>query len=73
MFSTANILLKPFLCDRLAVRCSAFNILSDAESTMNEFLSTQERLYPGMVLILMFAEVLGLYGFIVASYMYTET
>jgi len=33
----------------------------------------QPRLYVGMILILIFAEVLGLYGFIVAIYLYTRT
>jgi len=33
----------------------------------------QPRLYVGMILILIFAEVLGLYGFIVAIYLYTKT
>jgi len=33
----------------------------------------QPRLYVGMILILIFAEVLGLYGLIVAIYLYTRT
>lgn len=33
----------------------------------------QPRLYVGMILILIFAEVLGLYGLIVAIYLYTKT
>jgi len=32
----------------------------------------QPRLFVGMILILIFAEVLGLYGFIVAIYLYTK-
>lgn len=32
----------------------------------------QPRLFVGMILILIFAEVLGLYGLIVAIYMYTK-
>lgn len=32
----------------------------------------QPRLYVGMILILIFAEVLGLYGLIVAIYLYTK-
>ena len=33
----------------------------------------QPRLFVGMILILIFAEVLGLYGLIVAIYLYTKT
>nr|Q26250.1 RecName: Full=V-type proton ATPase 16 kDa proteolipid subunit c; Short=V-ATPase 16 kDa proteolipid subunit c; AltName: Full=Vacuolar proton pump 16 kDa proteolipid subunit c [Nephrops norvegicus]AAB22508.1 vacuolar H(+)-ATPase proteolipid subunit homolog [Nephrops norvegicus] len=33
----------------------------------------QPRLYVGMILILIFAEVLGLYGLIVAIFLYTKT
>lgn len=32
----------------------------------------QPRLFVGMILILIFAEVLGLYGLIVAIYLYTQ-
>lgn len=32
----------------------------------------QPRLFVGMILILIFAEVLGLYGLIVAIYLYTK-
>ncbi|XP_017841274.1 V-type proton ATPase 16 kDa proteolipid subunit [Drosophila busckii] len=34
--------------------------------------ATQPRLFVGMILILIFAEVLGLYGMIVAIYLYTK-
>jgi len=36
-------------------------------------IAQQPRLFVGMILILIFAEVLGLYGLIVAIYLYTKT